>query len=235
MLNVNELDVFYGGIHALNKISFNVKEGEIVTLVGSNGAGKSTVLKSISNLIKIKSGNIVFQEEDITKTPSEKIVGKGLIHVPEGRRIFSKLTVEENLLMGAYLRKNKGEIKEDLEYVYTLFTRLRERRKQMGGTLSGGEQQMLAIGRGIMSRPKLLALDEPSMGLAPLVIEEIFQAIKGLNKKGLTVLLVEQNANIALAIADRGYVIEAGKVAFEGKGKELLNDPRVKKIYLGEE
>ncbi|MEG0005845.1 MAG: ABC transporter ATP-binding protein [Clostridium sp.] len=235
MLKVNELDVFYGGIHALNKLSFEVKEGEIVTLVGSNGAGKSTVLKSISNLIKIRGGSIVFEDEDITKTPSEKIVGKGLIHVPEGRRIFNKLTVEENLLMGAYLRKNKAEIKEDLEYVYTLFERLRERKKQMGGTLSGGEQQMLAIGRGIMSRPKLLALDEPSMGLAPIVIDEIFSAIKGLNKKGLTVLLVEQNANIALSIADRGYVIETGSVAFDGTGSDLLVDDRVKKIYLGEE
>ncbi|MEF9934010.1 MAG: ABC transporter ATP-binding protein [Clostridium sp.] len=235
MLKVNELDVFYGGIHALNKLSFEVKEGEIVTLVGSNGAGKSTVLKSISNLIKIRGGSIIFEEEDITKTPSEKIVGKGLIHVPEGRRIFNKLTVEENLLMGAYLRKNKAEIKEDLDYVYTLFSRLKERKKQMGGTLSGGEQQMLAIGRGIMSRPKLLALDEPSMGLAPIVIDEIFSAIKGLNKKGLTVLLVEQNANIALSIADRGYVIETGSVAFDGTGSDLLVDDRVKKIYLGEE
>lgn len=235
MLKIKDLDVYYGGIHALDSISFEITEGEIVTLVGSNGAGKSTVLKSISNLIKIRGGSIVFNGEDITKTSSEKIVGKGLIHVPEGRRIFNKLTVEENLLMGSYLRKDKNGIKSDLEYVYTLFPRLKERFKQMGGTLSGGEQQMLAIGRGIMSKPKLLALDEPSMGLAPIVIDEIFDAVVGLNKKGLTVLLVEQNANIALAIADRGYVVESGKIAFSGNGKDLLNDERVKKIYLGEE
>ncbi len=235
MLEIKELDVFYGGIHALDSISFNVKEGEIVTLVGSNGAGKSTVLKSISNLIKIRGGNIIFNEEDITKTSSEKIVSKGLIHVPEGRRIFNKLTVEENLLMGSYLRNDKDEIKKDLDYVYNLFPRLKERFKQMGGTLSGGEQQMLAIGRGIMSKPKLLALDEPSMGLAPIVIKEIFNAVVDLNKNGLTVLLVEQNANIALAIADRGYVVESGKIVFDGIGKDLLNDDRVKKIYLGEE
>ena len=235
MLQVNKLNVYYGGIHALKEISFEIEEGKIVTLIGSNGAGKSTTLKAISGLISPKEGSISFEDEDLLKLPSEKIVGKGVIQVPEGRRIFTKLNVEENLLMGAYLRREKDKIQEDLAYVYKLFPRLKERYKQTGGTLSGGEQQMLAIGRALMAKPKLLMLDEPSMGLAPIIVEEIFESIKDLNKKGLTVLLVEQNANIALQLADIGYVIETGNILFSGNAKELLHDDRVRKAYLGEE
>jgi branched-chain amino acid transport system ATP-binding protein len=236
MLKLEDLDVYYGGIHALKGISFEVKQGQIVTLIGSNGAGKSTTLKTISNLVKPKRGKITFEGKDITGIPSEKIVGMGLCHVPEGRRIFTRLNVEENILMGAYLRNDKEGIAQDLEYVYKLFKRLKERSKQMGGTLSGGEQQMLAIARALLSKPKLLMLDEPSMGLAPIVVEEIFEAIDELNKsKGLTVLLVEQNANIALQAAHIGYVIETGEIAFSGDAKELLKDDRVRKAYLGEE
>jgi len=235
MLNVKDLNVYYGGIHALRGVSFDIEEGQIVTLIGSNGAGKSTTLKAISGLIKPKEGSITFNGQDIHGIPSEKIVSLGLNHVPEGRRIFVGLNVEENLLMGAYLRKDKQGIAEDLEFVYELFPRLKERVKQMGGTLSGGEQQMLAIGRALMAKPKLLMLDEPSMGLAPIIIEEIFQSVADLNKKGLTVLLVEQNANIALQIAHIGYVIETGGIAFSGEAKSLLKDDRVRKAYLGEE
>lgn len=235
MLSVKDLEVYYGGIHALKGISFEVKQGQIVTLVGSNGAGKTTTLRAISNLVKSK-GSIEYNGQEISSMHSEKIVTQGLIHVPEGRRIFTALSVEENLMMGAYLRKNKQKIEKDLQYVYELFPRLKERTKQYGGTLSGGEQQMLAIGRAMMSDPKLLMLDEPSMGLAPIVVEEIFESIKELNKKiGLTVLLVEQNANIALKVADIGYVIETGEIAFSGNAKDLLNDDRVRKAYLGEE
>lgn len=235
MLTVQNLNTYYGSIHALKGISFEVKEGQIVTLIGSNGAGKTTTLKAISGLVKVHQGSIVFQGQEIAGAPSERIVAMGISQVPEGRRIFVRLNVEENLLMGAYLRKDKQGIAEDLEYVYNLFPRLKERAKQMGGTLSGGEQQMLAIGRALMARPKLLMLDEPSMGLAPIVVEEIFQCIKDLNRKGLTVLLVEQNANIALEIAHTGYVIETGEIAFSGAGQELLQDDRVRKAYLGEE
>lgn len=235
MLKVSNLDVHYGGIHALRGINFEVKEGQIVTLIGSNGAGKSSTLNALSRLIKITGGSISFLGNDITNTPSEKIVGLGMIQVPEGRRIFTKLNVEENLLMGAYLRKDKKEVQEDLNYVLKLFPRLKERMKQMGGTLSGGEQQMLAIGRAILSKPKLLMLDEPSMGLAPIIIEEIFENIKELNKKGLTVLLVEQNANLALEYSDVGYVIETGEIVMSGKSKDLLSDDGVRKAYLGEE
>jgi branched-chain amino acid transport system ATP-binding protein len=235
VLKIENLDIYYGGIHALKGVSFEVKEGQIATLIGSNGAGKSTTLKAISSLVKVKRGKIHFNGKDITGAPAEKIVGMGLCHVPEGRRIFTKLNVEENILMGAYLRNDKQGIQEDLEYVYGLFPRLKERAKQMGGTLSGGEQQMLAIARALLSKPKLLMLDEPSMGLAPIVIEEIFSAIQELNKKGLTVLLVEQNANIALQSAHVGHVIETGEIAFSGEAKSLLKDDRVRKAYLGEE
>ncbi|MCF6461010.1 ABC transporter ATP-binding protein [Clostridium sp. Cult3] len=236
MLKIDNLDVFYGGIHALKGISFNIDEGQIVTLIGSNGAGKTTILKVISGIVKPKNGAVIFNGEDINKLPSEKIVELGVIHVPEGRKIFTALNVEENLLMGAYLRKDKKEIEEDLKNVYELFPRLEERRKQMGGTLSGGEQQMLAIGRALMSKPKLLMLDEPSMGLAPIVVQEIFETIEKLNKeRNLTVLLVEQNANIALQVAHHAYVIETGEIVLEGSGKELLGDDRVRKAYLGEE
>ena len=235
MLEVKNLHTYYGSIHALKGISFSIEKGKIVSLIGSNGAGKSTTLKAISGLVPAREGSITFQGEELTRLESEKIVGKGVIHVPEGRRIFVKLNVQENLMMGAYLRKDKGEIQKDLEFVYQVFPRLKERHKQMGGTLSGGEQQMLAIGRAIMAKPQLLMLDEPSMGLAPLVVEEIFDCIVQLNHQGLTVLLVEQNANIALGVSDQGYVIETGEITISGTGKELLQDERVRKAYLGEE
>lgn len=235
MLKVENLNVFYGGIHAIRGITFEVKKGEIVTLVGSNGAGKTSILRAISNLIK-SQGIIKYKGEDINNLSAEKIVAKSLIHVPEGRKIFTALTVEDNLKMGSYLRRDKDGIAKDLDMVYKIFPRLQERSKQFGGTLSGGEQQMLAIGRAIMSGPDLLMLDEPSMGLAPIIIEEIFATIKSINKEtGLTVLLVEQNANIALQTADRGYVIETGKILFTGDAKDLLHDDRVRKAYLGEE
>lgn len=234
MLKVQGIDVFYGGIHALRDLSFEIPAGKIVTLIGSNGAGKSTTLKAISNLVKCK-GQILFEEENLLALPSEKIVGKGVIHVPEGRRIFTALTVEENLDMGSYLRRDKDGVAKDKEFVFKLFPRLKERAKQMGGTLSGGEQQMLAIGRALMSKPRLLMLDEPSMGLAPIVVQEIFSAIADLNKTtGLTVLLVEQNANIALQLADYAYVLETGSITIEGEAKALLTDDRVRKAYLGE-
>lgn len=235
MLQVKDLNVYYGGIHALRGLNFEIEQGEIITLIGSNGAGKTSTLRAISNLIK-SSGTISYKGEDINNLSAEKIVAKKLIHVPEGRRVFTALSVEENLHMGAYLRNDKDKIEEDLKQVYKLFPRLEERKKQYGGTLSGGEQQMLAIGRAMMSGPDLLMLDEPSMGLAPLVIEDIFRTIKEINQEtGLTVLLVEQNANIALQTADRGYVIETGEILFTGKGQDLLHDDRVRKAYLGEE
>ncbi|MBU5425455.1 ABC transporter ATP-binding protein [Tissierella pigra] len=234
MLKVEDLNVYYGGIHALQGLDFEIKKGEIITLIGSNGAGKTSTLRAISNLIK-SQGSIKYKDEEISNLSAEKIVAKKLIHVPEGRRIFTALTVEENLLMGAYLRNDKDKIKEDLEFVYNMFPRLRERTKQYGGTLSGGEQQMLAIGRALLSDPELLMLDEPSMGLAPIIIEEIFESIREINQKtGLTFLFVEQNANIALQTADRGYVIETGKILFTGDAKDLLHDDRVRKAYLGE-
>lgn len=233
MLKVEDLNVYYGGIHAIKGLNFEVKEGEIVTLIGSNGAGKTSTLRAISALIKAK-GSIKYNGEEILDKASEKIVADGIIHVPEGRRVFTALNVEENLLMGAYLRKDADGIKKDLKYVYELFPRLEERTKQMAGTLSGGEQQMLAIGRAVMSKPKLLMLDEPSMGLAPIVVADIFKSVKELNKEGLTVLLVEQNANIALTASDRAYVIETGEIVLQGDAKELLVDDRVRKAYLGE-
>jgi branched-chain amino acid transport system ATP-binding protein len=236
MLKIDKLDVYYGGIHALKEISFDIEKGQIVSLIGSNGAGKTTILKVISGIVKQKSGSVLFNEENISKLPSEKIVELGVIHVPEGRKIFTALNVEENLLMGAYLRKDKRGIEDELNNVYELFPRLKERKKQMGGTLSGGEQQMLAIGRALMSKPKLLMLDEPSMGLAPIVVQEIFETIEKLNKeRELTVLLVEQNANIALQVSHHAYVIETGEIVLQGSGKELLGDDRVRKAYLGEE
>lgn len=236
MLKIKDLDVFYGGIHALKSINFEINEGQIVTLIGSNGAGKTTILKVISGIVKKKNGDILFKDEEISKLPSEKIVELGIIHVPEGRKIFTDLNVEENLLMGAYLRKDKNEIRKDLENIFELFPRLKERKTQMGGTLSGGEQQMLAIGRAMMSKPKLLMLDEPSMGLAPIIVQEIYETIKKLNEeRNLTVLLVEQNANLALQAAHHAYVIETGEIVLEGSGKELLGDDRVRKAYLGEE
>ena len=232
ILSVKDINVFYGAIHAITDISFNVDEGEIVTLIGANGAGKSTTLNTISGLLRSKTGDIEFMGSSIAKTAPNKIVSEGLVMVPEGRRIFLGLTVEENLEMGAYTRP-KSEIRNSMEQVYELFPRLKERRTQIGGTLSGGEQQMLAMGRALMSKPKLMMLDEPSMGLAPLLVDLIFEIIADLHKAGATILLVEQNAQAALSIADRAYVLETGKIVKTGKGSELINDPDIKKAYLG--
>ncbi|MCR5443151.1 MAG: ABC transporter ATP-binding protein [Sphaerochaetaceae bacterium] len=232
MLKVNNINVYYGAIHAIKGISFNVEEGEIVTLIGANGAGKSTTLNTISGLLRSKTGDISFMESSIAKMSPNKIVQNGLVMVPEGRRIFLGLTVEENLEMGAYTRP-KSEIKDSMEQVYELFPRLKERRSQIGGTLSGGEQQMLAMGRALMAKPKLMMLDEPSMGLAPLLVDLIFEIIADLHKAGSTILLVEQNAQAALSIADRAYVLETGKIVKTGLGSELISDPDIKKAYLG--
>ncbi|MBR1583083.1 MAG: ABC transporter ATP-binding protein [Spirochaetales bacterium] len=232
MLDVNEINVFYGAIHAIKDISFYVDEGEIVTLIGANGAGKSTTLNTISGLLRSKTGDIKFLDSSIVKTSPNKIVSQGLVMVPEGRRIFLGLTVEENLEMGAYTRP-KSEIKASMEQVYELFPRLKERRTQIGGTLSGGEQQMLAMGRALMAKPKLMMLDEPSMGLAPLLVDLIFEIIADLHKAGSTILLVEQNAQAALSIADRAYVLETGKIVKTGRGSDLISDPDIKKAYLG--
>jgi branched-chain amino acid transport system ATP-binding protein len=233
MLAVKDIDVYYGAIHALKKLSINVEQGSIVTLIGANGAGKSTTLKTISGLIRPKSGSITFKEADITRILPEKIVGRGISQVPEGRRVFAAMTVMENLEMGAFLRKNKADINNDMEMVFTRFPRLKERRKQTAGTLSGGEQQMLAIGRALMARPELLLMDEPSMGLAPLLVKEIFEIIKDINSHGTTILLVEQNANMALSIADYAYVIETGEIVLQGSARELMHSEEVKKAYLG--
>lgn len=232
ILDVNEINVFYGAIHAIKDISFYVDEGEIVTLIGANGAGKSTTLNTISGLLRSKTGDIKFLDSSIVKTSPNKIVSQGLVMVPEGRRIFLGLTVEENLEMGAYTRP-KSEIKSSMEQVYELFPRLKERRTQIGGTLSGGEQQMLAMGRALMAKPKLMMLDEPSMGLAPLLVDLIFEIIADLHKAGSTILLVEQNAQAALSIADRAYVLETGKIVKTGRGSDLISDPDIKKAYLG--
>ncbi len=232
ILKVNNINVYYGAIHAIKGISFNVEEGEIVTLIGANGAGKSTTLNTISGLLRSKTGDISFMESSIAKMSPNKIVQNGLVMVPEGRRIFLGLTVEENLEMGAYTRP-KSEIKDSMEQVYELFPRLKERRSQIGGTLSGGEQQMLAMGRALMAKPKLMMLDEPSMGLAPLLVDLIFEIIADLHKAGSTILLVEQNAQAALSIADRAYVLETGKIVKTGLGSELISDPDIKKAYLG--
>ncbi|MGP1495530.1 MAG: ABC transporter ATP-binding protein [Treponema sp.] len=233
MLEVKDLNVSYGAIKALKGISFNVDEGEIITLIGSNGAGKTTTLHSVSNLIKKQSGTIFFEGNDITTLTADKIVRQHLIQVPEGRRIFANLSVKENLELGAFLRNDKAEIKRDLEKVFVLFPRLKERLKQNAGTLSGGEQQMLAMGRALMSKPKLLLLDEPSMGLAPILVDEIFEIIKRINADGTTILLVEQNAFKALSIADRAYILETGNIIKEGKACDLINDDSVKNAYLG--
>jgi len=233
MLEVKDLKVSYGSILALKGISFDVKKGEIISLIGANGAGKTTTLHSISNLIKKQSGSVTFKDEDITNINPDKIVKAGLIHVPEGRRVFANLTVKENLEMGAYLRNDKAGIKADLEHVYELFPRLRERAKQLAGTLSGGEQQMLAMGRGLMSKPELLLLDEPSMGLAPILVDEIFDIIQKINKDGTTILLVEQNAFKAMSIANRVYILETGEVSASGDASVMIHDESVKKAYLG--
>jgi branched-chain amino acid transport system ATP-binding protein len=233
MLKVNEIDVFYGNIQALKGVSLEVNEGEIVTLIGANGAGKSTLLKTLSGLIKPKSGSIEYLGGSISGKPAQTIVKAGISHVPEGRRVFANMSVEENLELGAYLRKNKNDIRKDIDKVYSLFPRLHERRKQLSGTLSGGEQQMLAMGRAIMAKPKLLLLDEPSMGLAPLIVKTIFQIIEEINRDGTTILLVEQNANMALSVANRGYVIETGSVVVSGPAAELQASEDIKKAYLG--
>lgn len=232
MLKIKNLNVYYGAIHALKSINIEIKEGEIVTLIGSNGAGKTSTLKAISGIIPCKSGTIEFEGKDITNVQPHKLVYAGIGHVPEGRRIFSELTVMENLELGAYTRRDK-EIKSDFEKVFEKFPRLKERRKQDAGTLSGGEQQMLAIGRALMSRPKLLLLDEPSMGLAPIIVRQIFSTIKEINKSGTTILLVEQNANMALSIADRAYVIETGQIVNSGLAEDIKQNEDVKKAYLG--
>ncbi|MDD6807502.1 MAG: ABC transporter ATP-binding protein [Oscillospiraceae bacterium] len=234
LLEIKDLEVYYGVIQALKGISFEVNEGEIVTLIGANGAGKTTTMQSIMGLIPVKSGSIIYDGQDITKTPCHKIVHLGMTQVPEGRRVFQELTVYENLLMGAYSIKDKKQIKKDVEEIYEWFPRLKERKDQVAGTLSGGEQQMLAMGRAMMSRPKLLMLDEPSMGLSPLFVDQVFDIIQDFHKRGTTVLLVEQNANKALQIADRAYVLEVGEIAISGKASDLLNDDSIKKAYLGE-
>ncbi len=233
MLQINNLNVYYGAIHALKGVDLHLEKGEIVALIGSNGAGKSTTLNAISALLSPRVGTIIFEGQDITHTPAQEVVKMGIIHVPEGRKIFTKMSVQENLEMGAYLNTNKGEIAESMEHAFEMFPRLKERRKQMGGTLSGGEQQMLAIGRGLMSHPKLLLLDEPSMGLAPVLVEQIFDIIRDINQQGTSILLVEQNAQMALSIADRGYVLETGNNALDGKAHDLLHDPKVMEAYLG--
>ena len=232
ILKVSDINVYYGAIHAIKGVSFQVNPGEIVTLIGANGAGKSTTLQTVSGLLHSRTGSIEFLGENLMGVPAHKVVAKGLAQVPEGRRVFLQMTVEENLEMGAYTRSGGG-IDADLEKVYAYFPRLMERRRQTAGTLSGGEQQMLAMGRALMSRPKLLMLDEPSMGLAPILVEQIFEIIQTLHKAGTTILLVEQNAQAALSIADRGYVLETGKIVTSGTGAELLASPEIKKAYLG--
>ncbi len=234
MLTVEKLNVYYGMIHALKDVSFQVKEGEIVALIGANGAGKTTTLQTVSGMLPSKSGSIRFEDHDITRMPSHRIVQLGISHVPEGRRMFSDLTVYENLRMGAYTRKNKSEIDATLSMVYERFPRLKERARQLAGTLSGGEQQMLAMGRALMSNPRLLLMDEPSMGLSPLLVSEIFDIIQQISKQGVTILLVEQNAKKALSIADRAYVLETGSIVMEDDAQALLNNEAIKKAYLGE-
>jgi branched-chain amino acid transport system ATP-binding protein len=234
LLDIKGLSVFYGGIHALKGISLSVPKGQIVTLIGANGAGKSTTLRAISGLVEARQGKIIFRDHEIQNRPTHRIIREGVVMVPEGRRIFVNLSVEENLLMGAYLRKDREEIGRGLEWVYHMFPRLKERTKQKGGTLSGGEQQMLALGRGLMSRPDLLMLDEPSLGLAPKLVKEVFAIIRNIHREEVTILLIEQNANAALAVAAYGYVLQSGQISMEGRGNILLKDPSVKEAYLGE-
>ncbi len=234
MLTIKDLEVYYGVIQAIKGISFEVNEGEVIALIGANGAGKTTILHTITGLVTAKSGSIDFEGNDLTKIPAHNIVSLGMAHVPEGRRIFAELTVLENLKMGAYTRKDKKEIAETLEKVYGRFPRLNERKNQIAGTLSGGEQQMLAMGRALMSHPRIILMDEPSMGLSPIFVSEIFDIIKEISESGTTVLLVEQNAKKALSIANRAYVLETGNIVLEGDAKELMNNDSVKKAYLGE-
>ena len=234
MLEVKDLQVSYGMIQAIKGISFEVNQGEVIALIGANGAGKTTILHTVTGLLAPKAGSIVFEGQDITKVPAHKIVSMGMAHVPEGRRVFAQLSVYDNLKMGAYTRSDKNEIEESLEMVYKRFPRLEERKNQMAGTLSGGEQQMLAMGRALMSKPKIILMDEPSMGLSPIFVNEIFNIIQDVSASGTTVLLVEQNAKKALSIADRAYVLETGNIALEGDAKVLMNDDSIKKAYLGE-
>lgn len=234
MLEIKDLEVYYGMIQAIKGISFDVNEGEVIALIGSNGAGKTTTLQTITGMLQAKKGQVLFEGTDITKVPGHKIVSMGMAHVPEGRRVFSQLSVYENLKMGAYTRKDKNEIAETLKKVYEHFPRLEERKNQLAGTLSGGEQQMLAMGRALMSKPRIILMDEPSMGLSPIFVEEIFKIIKEISASGTTVLLVEQNAKKALSIADRAYVLETGNIVLSGAAKELMNDESIKKAYLGE-
>lgn len=234
MLEVKDLEVYYGVIKAIKGVSFQVNKGEVIALIGANGAGKTTILHTITGLLSPKNGSIIFEGKDITKVPAHKIVSMGMAHVPEGRRVFSQLSVYENLKMGAYTRKDKSEIENALKRVYERFPRLEERKNQMAGTLSGGEQQMLAMGRALMSNPQIILMDEPSMGLSPILVNEIFDIIRAVSESGTTVLLVEQNAKKALSIADRAYVLETGNIVKEGKAKDLLEDDSIKKAYLGE-
>ena len=234
MLKVENLEVAYGMIKAIKGVSFEVNEGEVIALIGANGAGKTTILHTVTGLLSPQAGSIVFESVELTKIPAHKIVGMGMAHVPEGRRVFQELTVLENLKLGAFILNDKKRIESNLEYVYTHFPRLKERRGQVAGTLSGGEQQMLAMGRALMSNPKIILMDEPSMGLSPILVSEIFNIIKEVSADGTTVLLVEQNAKKALSIANRAYVLETGKIVLEGDAKELMNDEQVKKAYLGE-
>ena len=234
MLEVKDLQVYYGMIQAIKGISFEVNQGEVIALIGANGAGKTTILHTVTGLLAPKKGSIMFEGQDITKVPAHKIVSMGMAHVPEGRRVFAQLSVYDNLKMGAYTRTDKNEIEESLEMVYKRFPRLEERKNQMAGTLSGGEQQMLAMGRALMSKPKIILMDEPSMGLSPIFVNEIFNIIQEVSASGTTVLLVEQNAKKALSIADRAYVLETGNIALEGDAKILMNDDSIKKAYLGE-
>ena len=234
MLEVKDLQVYYGMIQAIKGISFEVNQGEVIALIGANGAGKTTILHTVTGLIAPKAGQIFFEGQDITKIPAHKIVSMGMAHVPEGRRVFAQLSVYDNLKMGAYTRKDKNEIEESLEMVYKRFPRLEERKNQMAGTLSGGEQQMLAMGRALMSKPKIILMDEPSMGLSPIFVNEIFDIIQEVSACGTTVLLVEQNAKKALSIADRAYVLETGNITLDGDAKVLMNDDSIKKAYLGE-
>lgn len=234
MLEIKNINVYYGVIQAIRDVSFQVNEGEVIALIGANGAGKTTILHTITGLITAKSGEVLYEGIDLQKIPAHKIVSLGIAHVPEGRHVFSQLTVYENLLMGAYTRNDKNEIAESLDRVYQRFPRLQERRGQYAGTLSGGEQQMLAMGRALMSKPKIILMDEPSMGLSPILVDEIFDIIQSISKSGTTVLLVEQNAKKALAIADRAYVLETGRVVLADDAKKLMNDESVKKAYLGE-